>query len=127
MKKVFFLFNLFLLCNCNPFYKEYKTLNASTHKNNLYVKQLHLIKPLISKEKSPFVLVISWNKNILVKNGNLHYSALIYNPQNGEKKMFVASEENPKMVMQSNIFSDKKINKKQKYAKRLKPLLYNAL
>lgn len=107
MKKVFFLFNLVILWSCNPIYEQYKNLNAGTQGNELYIKQLHLVKPLLSNEKVPFILVISWDKNTLVKNGNFRYNALVYNPLNGERKMFLASEENPKMIMQSNNVSDK--------------------
>lgn len=114
MRKIFFLFNLLLLCNCKSFYKQYQNLNGSNQKNKLYADQLHLIKPLLSKEKNPFILVISWDKNALAKNGNLHYNALIYNPQNREKKMFIASEENPKIIMQINNVSDKNF-KEQNY------------
>lgn len=105
MRKIFFLFILLLLFSCNPFYKQYQNLNVDSQKNKFYSEQLPLIKPILLKEKEPFILVISWDKNILTKNGKLHYDAIIYNPQNGEKKMFHTTE-NSEIITQSEGNSD---------------------
>ncbi|MDQ0780371.1 hypothetical protein [Chryseobacterium sp. W4I1] len=105
MRKIFFIFILLLLFSCNPFYKQYQNLNVDLQKNKSYSEQLLLIKPLLLKEKEPFILAISWDKNILTKDGKLHYDAVIYNAQSGEKKMF-STTENSEMIVQSKDNSD---------------------
>lgn len=105
MRKIFFLFILLLLFSCNPFYKQYQNLNMDLQKNKSYSEQLLLIKPLLLKEKEPFILVISWEKNILTKDAKLYYGAIIYNPRSKEKKMFYTTEKSD-MVMQPKDNSD---------------------
>lgn len=104
MKKYLYLLLLFCV-SCNPLlYKQYKNLNDS--KGRLYQKQLKLIKPILSTEKSPVILIISWEKNILAQNSNLYYTALIYNPSNGEKKLLRTTEKNPETIITTKDTSD---------------------
>lgn len=98
---------LILFCfSCNPLYKQYKSLNDS--KGRLYTKQLKIMKPILAKESSPVILIICWEKSLLVKNGNLHYKALIYNPSNNERKLLRTTEKNPETMVLSNDISDPK-------------------
>ncbi len=97
---------MIILFSCNPLYKKYKRLNDNVPKGKFYTKQLEIIKPILSKEKEDVILIISWEKNILVKNGNVYYNALIYYPSTGEKKLFRTTEKNPRTIVESNNTSD---------------------
>jgi hypothetical protein len=77
-------------------YKKYQSLNNDMVKNSLFNEQLLAIKSILSKEKQHLILIISWKKNILVKNGSLYYTALLYNPINGNKTFIKTTEQNPK-------------------------------
>lgn len=94
--KIYIYLLLLILCSCNPIYKQYQSLNNNTTKNSLYNEQISAIKSILSKEKQPLILIISWKKNILIKNGSLYYTALLYNPINGNKKFIKTTEQNPK-------------------------------
>jgi hypothetical protein len=98
---------LLLLCfSCNPLYRQYKDLNESRSKSKLYNEELTSIKPILSQEKGPVILIIFWDKNILTEGANLYYRALLYNPATGEKKMLRTTEENPQTIISSNNLSD---------------------
>ncbi|OJX31256.1 MAG: hypothetical protein BGO86_05045 [Chryseobacterium sp. 36-9] len=105
-KKIYLLLVMIILFSCNPLYKKYKRLNDNVPKGKFYTKQLEIIKPILSKEKEDVILIISWEKNILVKNGNVYYNALIYYPSTGEKKLFRTTEKNPRTIVESNNTSD---------------------
>ncbi|WEK70279.1 MAG: hypothetical protein P0Y62_01750 [Candidatus Chryseobacterium colombiense] len=103
---IYILF-LALFFSCTPLYKQYELLNNNTIKNSLYSDQSKIIKSILSKEKKQVILVISWKKNILVKNGPLYYTALLYNAVNGEKKIIKTTEQNPDKEILLKITSDK--------------------
>lgn len=90
-----------MLYSCNTFYKQYQDLNSKVQKSELYLEQLRLIQPILSKEKKPFILIINWDKNILTKD-ILTYRALIYFPQNGEKKLLKTTKAKPDEIITSS-------------------------
>lgn len=106
MKKYIYLLSLILCFSCNPFYKEYQELNKESLKNNLYYEQLRVTKAILSKEKNPIILIISWKKNILVKDGALYYSALIYNPLNKAKRAIMTTEKKSNEIITSDDLSN---------------------
>lgn len=106
MKKYIYLTLLLLCFSCNSLYKQYKGLNESRSKSKLYNEELTSIKPILSQEKGPVILIISWDKNILASGANLYYIGLLYNPATGEKKMFRTTEKDPKTIIKSNNSSD---------------------
>jgi len=94
VKKIFFLLLISVtLCSCNSITKQYKDLTLY----NNFQRQKKLIKPLLSTEKKPLILVISWRKHLL-ENQNLHYIALLYNPLTDEKKYLYTSSERPSKI-----------------------------
>lgn len=107
MKKFLLLFILMILFSCNTFHKQYRELNANAPKSKSYLEQLKLIKPIISKEKKPFILIILWKKSILTLNEPLHYTALLYDPLTKEKKICKTTKDNPKETLIIKDFSEK--------------------
>lgn len=106
MTKYIYLVLLLLFISCNPLYKQYKYLNESRSKSKFYKEELTLIKPILSQEKGPVILIISWDKNILTSGANLYYIGLLYNPETGGKKMFRTTEKDPKTIIRSDDSSD---------------------
>ncbi|PZU78445.1 MAG: hypothetical protein DI529_17915 [Chryseobacterium sp.] len=80
-------------------------MNENLPKSKFYLEQQTLIKPILKKEKEPFILIISWNKSMLSQE-NMTYTALLYNPSSGGKKLFRTTEEKPKEVIVSENLSD---------------------
>ncbi|MDY3344208.1 hypothetical protein PG326_02920 [Riemerella anatipestifer] len=106
MKKCIYLLLLSLCFNCNPLYEEYKNLNKEISKSKLYKEQLKILRPILSKQKKPVILIINWKKNILKKDGSLYYSALLYDSSNKKIGLFRTTEKKPEVVIATEDLSD---------------------
>jgi hypothetical protein len=110
MKKIGYLLLslafLVMCLSCNPLLTQYKDLNKDTFKKK-YRREVKLIKPLLSKENNSTILIISWESNMLAKNAELYYYALLYDSSTGKRKYIRTTEKEP----QKMIFSDGIIDK----------------
>ncbi|MGS0747495.1 hypothetical protein [Halpernia sp. GG3] len=97
--KQYLLFTMIILFSCNANYKQYQHLNKNALHNKLYSEQLKLVKALLSKEKEPVILIISWKQDILSDESNIYYESLIYNPQNKKIKILKTTKNNQNYIV----------------------------
>ncbi|MGG7468179.1 hypothetical protein ACVVIH_12265 [Chryseobacterium arthrosphaerae] len=106
MAKYFYL-SIFIFCiSCHPLVRKYEMLTSDNIKGNLYYEKLKILKPILREESSNTVIVVSWNKSML-SNEKPKLTALIYNYQTKEKKIFETSEKGELETISSNNLSDR--------------------